>query len=108
MEVSAALWRKQRLGELSAEDASVLVDEFEWDWLGGPEHDVAFTVLEVSAPILDHAAQAVSRHPLRAYDAVQLASALVARSADEDLTEFACFDEALATAARAEGFTVRP
>jgi predicted nucleic acid-binding protein len=107
VEVPAALWRKHRLGELAAEDAAVLVEEFEWDWFGGAEQDVAFAVLRVTDAILGEAARSVARHPLRAYDAIQLASALVARSADEDLTEFACFDEALASAARAEGFTLR-
>lgn len=107
VEVPAALWRKYRLGELAAEDTAVLVEEFEWDWSGGTEQDVAFSVLRVTDVILEEAARSVARHPLRAYDAIQLASALVARSADEDLTEFACNDEALASAARAEGFTLR-
>jgi hypothetical protein len=31
----------------------------------------------------------------------------MARSADEDLTAFACFGDALASAALAEGFTLR-
>ena len=102
----AAIWRKQRLGELSAADASVLVGEFEWDWFGEPARDVSFAVLAVTGEILDESARSVSRHPLRAFDAVQLASALAARAADSDLATFACFDETLSEAARAEGFTV--
>ena len=106
VEVSAALWRKHRVGELSAEDASILVDEFECDWFGGPDRDLAFSVVGVTDSILDEAARTVARHPLRAFDAVQLAAALAARTADDALTEFTCFDEALAQAARAEGFAV--
>ncbi|CAN5296069.1 hypothetical protein BH09ACT13_BH09ACT13_07290 [soil metagenome] len=106
VEVPAALWRKHRLGELSAEDAGVLVEEFEWDLVGEPERELGFGVLGVTADILDEAARSVARHPLRASDAVQLASALVARTADPSLTTFACFDEALTAAAVAEGFTV--
>jgi hypothetical protein len=60
----------------------------------------------VTGSILDEAARSVGRHPLRAFDAVQLASALAARAADPELTAFACFDDALADAARAEGFTL--
>jgi len=104
--VPGALWRKHRLGELSREDAAVLVEEFEWDWFGEPEGELGFAVLDVTDGILDEAARSVARHPLRAFDAVQLASALAAREADSSLTEFACFDDALADAARAEGFTL--
>lgn len=86
----------------------MLVDEFEWDWFGGLEREIAFTVLAVTDAILDEAARSVARHPLRAFDAVQVASALAARLADEDITEFACFDEALSSAAHAEGFSVVP
>ena len=34
MEVPAALWRKQRLGELSAGDARLLTADFEADYFG--------------------------------------------------------------------------
>jgi predicted nucleic acid-binding protein len=104
IEVPAAIWRKQRLGELSVDDAGVLVDEFGWDWRCEPAGEIAFAVVAVTEPVLDEAARVVARHPLRAYDAVQLASALAARTADPELTRFACFDEELARAARAEGF----
>ncbi len=108
VEVPSALWRKYRLGELAADDAAVLVEQFEWDWFGEPAREPVFAVLAVSAEILEEAARSVARHPLRALDAVQLASALVARVADSSLTGFACFDESLADAARAEGFTRLP
>ena len=108
VEVPAAIWRKHRLGELSAEDAAVLVDEFEWDWFGQPEGEIDFSVVDVTPSILDEAARAVARHPLRAFDAVQLASAAAARAADESLLAFACFDETLTAAARAEGFSSLP
>lgn len=108
VEVPAALWRKHRLGDLSSEDATVLVEEFEWDWFGGEGADVRFAVVELTHDVLDLAALSAARHPLRALDALQLASALVARAASPDVSEFACFDGALADAARAEGFSVLP
>lgn len=108
VEVPTAVWRKHRLGELASEDAAVLVDEFEWDWFGAGDADVRFAVVDVTRRVLDLAARTAARHPLRAFAAVQLASALVAREASRDVTEFACFDVSLADAARAEGFTLLP
>ena len=101
----AALWRKHRLGELAAEDTAVLVEEFEWDWYGEPEREASFSVIAITGQVLDDAARSVARHPLRAFNAIQLASALAARAADSTLTTFACFDVTLANAARVEGFT---
>jgi predicted nucleic acid-binding protein len=108
IEVPAALWRKHRLGELSVEDAAVLVEEFEWDWFAEPTRELGFAILDLTGEILERAARSVARHPLRAFDAVQLASAVAGRAADPSLTTFACFDEALADAARVEGFSVVP
>ena len=106
VEVPAALWRKHRLGELPLEHASVLVASFEWDYFGGTAAEPVFAVVGATGEILDEAARSLAQHPLRAYDAVQLASALAARAADPELTTFVCFDEMLAAAARAEGFRV--
>ena len=64
--------------------------------------------MPTTAAILDRAADTAAAHGLRAYDAVQLASAIVARTADPDLTSFACFDDRLSDAARIEGFTTIP
>lgn len=108
VEVPAAFWRKHRLEELSAEDAAVLSDAFEWDWSIGAQGGGAFHVVDLTNEVLETAVRSLSRHPLRAYDSVQLASAMVARAADAELTDFACFDAELREAARAEGFAVLP
>jgi hypothetical protein len=102
VEVPAALWRKHRIGELGAADAAALTEAFEWDWYAIG----AFAIVRVSDEILADAARAAAVHALRAYDAVQLATALAARAADRDLSSIACFDEQLAVAASAEGFAV--
>lgn len=47
-------------------------------------------------------------HPLRAHDAVQLASALAVRAADSEVVGFACFDAGLRGAAAAEGLVLAP
>ncbi len=108
VEVPAALWRKHRLGELSLGDASVLVRAFESEWFGDDAREGLFAIVALCDAVLEEAARATAVHGLRAYDGVQLASALVARSADPAIDEFLCFDAALAGAARVEGFRVLP
>lgn len=58
--------------------------------------------------MLETAAQVSATHALRAYDAVQLASALAAREADPGCTEFACYDADLRAAAARSGFSLIP
>lgn len=104
VEVPAAIWRKQRLEEISAEDAQVLVAAFEADYYGTDEDGPRFAVIALTDTCLRGAARLAAVHPLRAYDAVQLASALAAREADDDCSWFAGFDAELNRAAAAEGF----
>lgn len=101
VEVVAAIWRKHRSGELPAEDASVLTAAFEADW---QEPRGPFLPVVVSGPVLDAAAALAARHGLRAYDAVQLATAEAAREAGVAVTGFLCFDAQLAAAAAREGW----
>jgi uncharacterized protein len=63
-------------------------------------------VADVSTQVIHRAADLADRYVLRAYDAVQLAAALVVREADE--TGFACWDGELRRAARAEHLTLVP
>ena len=57
VEVPAALWRKQRLGEITSAEAQVLVEEFEADFFGTPDEPPRFAVVTLSANVLDGAAQ---------------------------------------------------
>jgi predicted nucleic acid-binding protein len=111
VEVASAIWRKQRMGELSPSRARVLVDAFLTDLNASyqrPSATAAVTYFPVatSTAVLDDAVGLVGIHGLRAYDAVQLASAVLARAADPTLTELITYDVALHRAAAAEGFTV--
>jgi predicted nucleic acid-binding protein len=108
VEVPAALWRKQRLGQLSPEDAGLLALAFEADFHGSGAEAPRFAAVAITTPILDAAAELVAVHPLRAYDAVQLACALAARAADPECGDFACFDGRLRHAAAGRGFRVLP
>ena len=81
---------------------------FEWGWFDGDPEAEPLAIVPPNEEILDRAAHATAVHGLRACDAIQLATPVVARAADPDLTTFACFDERLADAARLEGFTTIP
>jgi predicted nucleic acid-binding protein len=99
VELAAALWRKHRMGELAAEDVRLLGTQFDHDHIGP---DAALVVAAVDRDTFGRAATLVSRHPLRAYDAVQLATALAVDDAVGGC-RFGCFDATLADAASAEG-----
>jgi len=108
VEVPSAFWRKHRLGELSAEDARILTVEFEADFFGDREHRPRFAAIGTTVAMLDEAARACATHGLRAYDAVQLSSAQVARRQDPACDTVAAFDRTLRRAAAAEGFALIP
>jgi len=108
VEVPAALWRKHRIGELSAGDTAVLVAAFEADYFGTEDEEPRFLVVAVTTELLDDAARLVSVHGLRAYDGVQLASALATQGAAGDDVTFVAFDKALCDAAAAEGLELLP
>lgn len=108
VEVPAALWGKVRIGELGPPDAAALVQEFEADFFGTEGEPPRFAVLALAMPTLDAAAARAAAHGLRAYDAVQLASAITVREADEDCASVACFDRYLRDAAAACGFALIP
>ena len=104
----AALWRKQRMGELSAEVAATLAARFAYDYAGGGGRAARFAIVPAVAQVLDAAAALVASTGLRAYDGVQLATALAARGADPGIDAFACFDIDLRRAASMHGFVLHP
>lgn len=108
VEVPSALWRKARTGELENAPASTLVGAFELDFHGDLDSSSRFTIVSLTEPVLVVAAQEAARHDLRAYDAVQLASALAVRLLDPRCSHFACFDAELRRAASRAGFLLIP
>lgn len=94
-EVYAGLARKWREGGLTAESYQKTCRQFERDW-------AAYVRVELQDEVLTLVRELIQRHPLRAYDAVHLASALVLqRHLDETIT-FIGADSRLLYAARAE------
>lgn len=104
VEVPAAFWRKHRVGEISASTAQVLCRRFLADVsVASPDRNTV--LMRVNEDILHEAIDLVARHPLRAYDAIQLASALSASRPMGECT-FGCFDRQLSTAAAIEGLSL--
>ncbi len=108
VEVPSALWRKHRMGEIDVQDARLLDAEFRADLFGTVTEDPRFVVVATTGAVLHEAADLVARHPLRAYDAVQLSCAINARRVEPDCRTLFCYDKVLGRAAAYEGFTVRP
>lgn len=102
-EVLGAIWGKALRGELSEPQASVLDRAFVADVRRG-----RFEVLPVAEDVIARSFACVRRHRLRGADAVQLASALLAREADPAVSTMAVFDQRLRGAASAEGFALLP
>jgi len=97
-EVRAVLAAGQRTGRLEPAQARAALAAWERLWPG-------VHVVELEEVVTGGAATLVGTHPLRAADALHLASALVLRSPD---LLVAAWDEQLAAAARAEGLRVLP
>lgn len=100
-EVIAAIFRRQRMGDLSAEDAQAVSRRFREDFRR------AYRVIEVTAEIVERAMDLAETRALRGYDAVQLATALhlhrIRRALDLPPLIFVSADEDLNAVAKAEG-----
>jgi predicted nucleic acid-binding protein len=101
VEVTCAIWRRSRAGDLGGGDAKRLIKQLATDLS-------ELEVLEARTAVLLLATAVAERHPLRAYDAVQLASALRLATSSGIATTFVCSDENLCAAAVAEGLRTHP
>jgi hypothetical protein len=108
VEVTAAIWRKHRSGELDLDDSLTLIRAFSVDYAGAPGREPRFLAIGVTDGIIDRAAELAGTHGLRVCDAIQLATGLAVREADERCATLATFDRDLALAAAAEGFETLP
>ena len=100
LECDRVLIRAATLGELSEADgagrrATLTAAAVHW------------TMLQISAAVIERAWRPFPGEPIRTLDALHLASALVARSAVEDLALLS-FDSRLRACARSLGFELRP
>ena len=104
VEVAAALAKAVRDSRMELREARAAEQAFVDEWS-------VFTRIAFTNQVAVSAAELAWSHGLRAYDAVQLAAALAWREAPNDMEEdivFACFDQDLRRAAKAEGLLVWP
>ena len=96
--VIARLERERRLSGSGVQEAVQRLGRLRHDW-----HE-----FHPSEELREMAIRFVRVHPLRAGDALQLASAFLAAEGRPSNLEFVCLDERLSTAARREGFPLTP
>jgi uncharacterized protein len=96
VEARAALARACRESRIDPSALQQAVHALQQDW---PK----LFVIEASAEVAQHAGELAQAHALRAYDALQLASALVLRRRVDTDVRFLSFDVDLTHAARAAG-----
>jgi predicted nucleic acid-binding protein len=97
-EFRSAIRRREREGDVDGALATRLIERFEQHLQG------RFIRQLVTDSVLEKALDLIDRYPLRAYDAIQLAGALVLRTAGESEDPvFVCADRQLIAAAEAEG-----
>lgn len=104
VELVNALMKKERTGEMTADDADRAISRFLRHL-----HD-QYHVVELRSSMISDAVRLVRSYVLRAYDAVQLAAALeadrIASPTDSSLLTFVSGDHQLNAAARSEGLAV--
>lgn len=100
-EMAAALARATRLKILSATEADSAWEQFLGDW-------PSLSRLNVSRQIIEQASSLVWDFPLRGYDAVHLASAMLWRETLEAEIILATYDRELWSAANKAGLSIWP
>ena len=101
-EAMASMHRKKREADLADSLIRKIVDSFRRDW-------VSFIRVEVNDELNGYIDRVVEGYPLRGFDAIHLASAIVIHERLPEDFVFACFDDRLASAAQSEGLeTFRP
>ena len=102
VEVLSAFARRQREGSFSPTDTVKAIQTFRYDL------DMQYQVVELSQTVAEAAGRLVTNHSIRAYDAVQLASAVHIQTAlvqTQSITlNFLTADDRLTPIAQAEGF----
>ena len=100
LEARSAVRRRQREGDISGADADRILNQIEDDGSS------LFLVQPSTSAVIEEAARLIDRHPLRVYDALQLAGCLVTRDNVPGPLTFVCADVRLCEAAGQEGLTV--
>ena len=100
-ETLASVYRKKRETNLKAGSIHKVLEVFRQDWK-------SFLRVEVTDELNDTVDRLLKRHPLRGFDAIHLASAVLVQGSLPHDFLFACFDQRLAQAAQDEGLKTFP
>ncbi|MCX7045588.1 MAG: type II toxin-antitoxin system VapC family toxin [Candidatus Sumerlaeota bacterium] len=100
-EVLSAFQRRLRESTLTPLEYQQILQEFRLDWEN-------LFLISVSSDVNQIVEALISRHGLRGFDAIQLASALNLKSRLDTDIAFVCADRRLNGAARAEGLQLLP
>jgi len=100
VEFRSAIRRRQRAGDIDPKAAGLLLDRFQ-------QHTEArFLRQSLTEATMDLASEMIDRYALRAFDAIQLASALELKtSGGPEQPVFVCADQQLLAAAQSELLT---
>jgi predicted nucleic acid-binding protein len=94
-ETMATISRKQKEADIDNKLIQKTIQAFQMDWSG-------FIRVEVTDDLNEYINNVLQKHPLRGFDAIHLASALVIYEKFPRTFFFACFDQRLNQAARLE------
>ena len=100
VEFRAALRRRERMGDIPDETVRGMISQIE-------RHlQRLYLIQPVTEAVIEEAAGLLDRHPLRAYDAMQLAGCLSVRSRLAEPPLFVCSDRDLLIAADRDGLRI--
>lgn len=99
LESRSAIRRREREGDISGSDADRILKQIEED------ASSSFLLQPSTSAVMEEAARLIDWHPLRTYDALQLAGCLVVRRGVPGPLTFVCADTRLCEAASLEGLT---
>jgi uncharacterized protein len=100
-ETLASFYRKKREAGLKDTLIKKIADSFRTDWN-------SFIRVEVSDQLNEYIDRIIVKHPLRGFDTIHLASAMIMHERLGRDFVFACFDTRLANAAKTEGIETFP
>lgn len=100
-EAMASFYRKKRESALENDLMEQVIKNFQTEW-----H--SFIRIQVTDQLNNYIDTSLKAHPLRGFDAIHLASAMVIHEKFPDDFLFACFDQKLTQAANTEGMNTFP
>jgi len=100
-ETMASFYRKKREANIKEKLITKTINIFKKDWK-------SFVRIEANDDLNEKIDKLIDRYPLRGFDAIHLASALIINETVSEAFLFACFDKRLLNAAITEGLNTFP